>query len=254
MPRDNVSGFTGLTGGWSGGERALKDFAEEARKEGLGYISGKGLVTSLDAVPVDEEAVAIDDRCALAPLWSGLRLACGSNFSGPLAPLPAAADARVVRCFPTAGQASGGGAEVDQGDGIRLAYRCNRRAGRWRDSAEGASGAVSAGGGGQEAPGQVRVRVAAAAWHTVQLTMAHALVTGMNAFVKNTEHKMYGATGIVQRVTDGNVQVLFEGGNWDKTITFDLSEVHPASDRPDDKELVPRPTRRTLMMDGAFAG
>ena len=35
----------------------------------------------------------------------------------------------------------------------------------------------------------------------------------------------YGYQGLVQRVSDGKVAVLFEGGNWDKLITFKLSEI-----------------------------
>ncbi|AUC60820.1 hypothetical protein AA637_06510 [Cyanobacterium sp. HL-69] len=31
--------------------------------------------------------------------------------------------------------------------------------------------------------------------------------------------------GLVQRVSDGKAAVLFEGGNWDKLITFRLSEL-----------------------------
>ena len=45
--------------------------------------------------------------------------------------------------------------------------------------------------------------------------------------VTNTEDTYYGFQGLVQRVTDGKVAVLFEGGNWDKLITFRLSELEP---------------------------
>ncbi len=31
--------------------------------------------------------------------------------------------------------------------------------------------------------------------------------------------------GLVQRVSDGKAAVLFEGGNWDKLVTFRLSEL-----------------------------
>jgi hypothetical protein len=31
--------------------------------------------------------------------------------------------------------------------------------------------------------------------------------------------------GLVQRISDGNAAVLFEGGNWDKLVTFRLSEL-----------------------------
>ncbi len=45
--------------------------------------------------------------------------------------------------------------------------------------------------------------------------------------VTNTNDTYYGFTGLVQRVTDGKAAVLFEGGNWDKIITFKLSELSP---------------------------
>ena len=31
--------------------------------------------------------------------------------------------------------------------------------------------------------------------------------------------------GLAQRLSDGKVAVLFEGGNWDKLVTFNLSEL-----------------------------
>jgi len=31
----------------------------------------------------------------------------------------------------------------------------------------------------------------------------------------------------VQRIVDGKVAVLFEGGNWDKLVTFEMSEIEP---------------------------
>ncbi|MFB2837522.1 MULTISPECIES: NAD(P)H dehydrogenase subunit NdhS [Floridanema] len=43
--------------------------------------------------------------------------------------------------------------------------------------------------------------------------------------VKNVNDTYYGFQGLVQRVTDGKAAVLFEGGNWDKLITFRLSEL-----------------------------
>ncbi|KAJ4806993.1 Chlororespiratory reduction31 [Rhynchospora pubera] len=48
---------------------------------------------------------------------------------------------------------------------------------------------------------------------------------GMIAIVKNPRNPFYMYCGIVQRVTDGKVGVLFEGGNWDKLITFELDEL-----------------------------
>ena len=35
----------------------------------------------------------------------------------------------------------------------------------------------------------------------------------------------YGFQGLVQRISDGKAAVLFEGGNWDKLITFRMSEL-----------------------------
>jgi NAD(P)H dehydrogenase subunit S len=45
--------------------------------------------------------------------------------------------------------------------------------------------------------------------------------------VTNVNDTYYGFQGLVQRVTDGKVAVLFEGGNWDKLVTFRLSELAP---------------------------
>ena len=43
--------------------------------------------------------------------------------------------------------------------------------------------------------------------------------------VINIDETYYGFQGLVQRVTDGKVAVLFEGGNWDKLVTFRMSEL-----------------------------
>ncbi|MCU0550670.1 MAG: NAD(P)H dehydrogenase subunit NdhS [Leptolyngbya sp. Prado105] len=43
--------------------------------------------------------------------------------------------------------------------------------------------------------------------------------------VKNINDTYYGFQGLVQRITDGRVAVLFEGGNWDKLVTFRMSEL-----------------------------
>jgi hypothetical protein len=43
--------------------------------------------------------------------------------------------------------------------------------------------------------------------------------------VTNINDIYYGFQGLVQRVTDGKAAVLFEGGNWDKLVTFRLSEL-----------------------------
>ncbi|XP_059662209.1 NAD(P)H-quinone oxidoreductase subunit S, chloroplastic [Cornus florida] len=51
------------------------------------------------------------------------------------------------------------------------------------------------------------------------------LMPGMIALVKNTNSPYYMYCGIVQRITDGKAGVLFEGGNWDRLITFRLEEL-----------------------------
>lgn len=43
--------------------------------------------------------------------------------------------------------------------------------------------------------------------------------------VKDKGEIYYGFQGLVQRLSDGKVAVLFEGGNWDKLITFRLSQL-----------------------------
>ncbi|BAF21033.1 NAD(P)H-quinone oxidoreductase subunit S, chloroplastic [Oryza sativa Japonica Group] len=48
---------------------------------------------------------------------------------------------------------------------------------------------------------------------------------GMVVLVKNPNNAYHMYCGIVQRVTDGKVGVLFEGGIWDRLITFDLDEL-----------------------------
>ncbi|KAL0331089.1 UNVERIFIED_CONTAM: NAD(P)H-quinone oxidoreductase subunit S, chloroplastic [Sesamum angustifolium] len=51
------------------------------------------------------------------------------------------------------------------------------------------------------------------------------LLPGMIAIVKNPSNPFYMYCGIVQRITDGKAGVLFEGGNWDRLITFRLEEL-----------------------------
>lgn len=43
--------------------------------------------------------------------------------------------------------------------------------------------------------------------------------------VTNSQDTYYQFQGLVQRMSDGKALVLFEGGNWDKTVTFKLSEL-----------------------------
>ena len=51
------------------------------------------------------------------------------------------------------------------------------------------------------------------------------ILPGSAVKVKNLTDTYYGYQGLVQRVTDGTAAVLFEGGNWDKLITFRLSDL-----------------------------
>ncbi len=51
------------------------------------------------------------------------------------------------------------------------------------------------------------------------------ILPGATVRVKNPSDTYYRFEGLVQRVSDGKVAVLFEGGNWDKLITFRLSEL-----------------------------
>jgi len=51
------------------------------------------------------------------------------------------------------------------------------------------------------------------------------ILPGSAVRVKNTSDTYYAFQGLVQRVSDGKAAVLFEGGNWDKLVTFRLSEL-----------------------------
>jgi hypothetical protein len=51
------------------------------------------------------------------------------------------------------------------------------------------------------------------------------ILPGSAVRVINPQDTYYQFQGLVQRVTDGKVGVLFEGGNWDKLVTFRLSEL-----------------------------
>ena len=52
------------------------------------------------------------------------------------------------------------------------------------------------------------------------------ILPGSTVKVVNTNDIYYLFEGIVQRVSDGNAAVLFENGNWDKLVTFKLSELN----------------------------
>lgn len=51
------------------------------------------------------------------------------------------------------------------------------------------------------------------------------ILPGSTIRVINSNDIYYNFQGLVQRVTDGKAAVIFEGGNWDKMVTFRLSEL-----------------------------
>jgi NAD(P)H dehydrogenase subunit S len=51
------------------------------------------------------------------------------------------------------------------------------------------------------------------------------ILPGSSVKVINPQDTYYQFQGLVQRVTDGKVAVLFEGGNWDKLVTFRMAEL-----------------------------
>lgn len=55
--------------------------------------------------------------------------------------------------------------------------------------------------------------------------MSNILFPGSAIRVINEGDTYYGFEGLVQRITDGRVAVLFEGGNWDKLVSFRPSEI-----------------------------
>jgi len=55
------------------------------------------------------------------------------------------------------------------------------------------------------------------------------ILPGATVRVINPDDTFYRFQGLVQRVSDGKAAVLFEGGNWDKIITFFLSELEPVN-------------------------
>jgi hypothetical protein len=51
------------------------------------------------------------------------------------------------------------------------------------------------------------------------------ILPGSTVKVINPQDTYYQFQGLVQRISDGKVAVLFEGGNWDKLVTFRLAEL-----------------------------
>ncbi len=62
------------------------------------------------------------------------------------------------------------------------------------------------------------------------------ILPGAVVRVTNVDDTYYKFEGLVQRVSDGKVAVLFEGGNWDKLVTFNLSELEPVNLAPASKK------------------
>ena len=58
------------------------------------------------------------------------------------------------------------------------------------------------------------------------------LMPGMTVKVTNPRDAYYLYSGIVQRITDGRVGVLFEGGNWDKMVAFDQKDLERTTKGP----------------------
>ena len=57
------------------------------------------------------------------------------------------------------------------------------------------------------------------------------ILPGSKVTVTNIDDTYYRFEGLVQRITDDNAAVLFEGGNWDKLVTFRLSELEEVQPR-----------------------
>lgn len=58
------------------------------------------------------------------------------------------------------------------------------------------------------------------------------LLPGMTVIVKNPENPYHKLSGTVQKVTDGNVGVLFEGGNLGKLVSFKLEDLERSKGAP----------------------
>ena len=55
--------------------------------------------------------------------------------------------------------------------------------------------------------------------------MNKPILPGSIVVVRDVNSIYRGYKGFVQRVTDKSAAVLFEGGNWDKLVTFQLTNL-----------------------------
>lgn len=55
------------------------------------------------------------------------------------------------------------------------------------------------------------------------------ILPGSTVKVVNPNDIYYQFEGLVQRISDDKAAVLFENGNWDKLVTFRLSEIEPVT-------------------------
>ncbi|MFP4254747.1 MAG: NAD(P)H dehydrogenase subunit NdhS [Halothece sp.] len=62
------------------------------------------------------------------------------------------------------------------------------------------------------------------------------ILPGKKVKVTNIDDTYYRFEGLVQRITDDNAAVLFEGGNWDRLVTFKLSELEEVTPRKGKKK------------------
>jgi hypothetical protein len=51
------------------------------------------------------------------------------------------------------------------------------------------------------------------------------ILPGSAVRVTDVNDTYYAFQGLVQRISDGKAAVLFEGGNWDKLVTFRLAQI-----------------------------
>ncbi|UZQ53165.1 NAD(P)H dehydrogenase subunit NdhS [Trichothermofontia sichuanensis B231] len=61
------------------------------------------------------------------------------------------------------------------------------------------------------------------------------ILPGATVRVTNVDDIYYGFQGLVQRISNGQVAVLFEGGNWDHLVTFRPGELEVVDLSPSKK-------------------